>query len=58
MNLELTQTGSRDGILANGDPAGINKARQSWEKQWALVDQTLAKEQEYSAHCVLQAGIG
>ena len=55
MNLELTQTRSRDVILANGDPAGIDKARQSWEKQWELVGQDLAKEQEYSVHWVLQA---
>jgi len=55
MNLELTQTRCRDVILANGDPAGIDKARQSWEKQWALVGQDLAKEQEYSVHWVLQA---
>jgi methyl-accepting chemotaxis protein len=55
INLELTQTRSRDVILANGDPAAIDKARQSWQKQWALVDQGLAREQEYSVHWVLQA---
>jgi len=54
MNLELTQTRSRDVILANGDRAGIDKARQSWEKQWELVREDLAKEQEYSVHWVLQ----
>jgi methyl-accepting chemotaxis protein len=55
MSLEMTQTRSRDAILANGDPAAIEKARQSWEKQWATVDQQLAKEQEYSVHWVVQA---
>ena len=55
VDLELTQTRSRDVILAAGDLARIDKARQSWEKQWSLVDQELAKEQEYSAQWVLQA---
>ncbi|MGA2416155.1 MAG: methyl-accepting chemotaxis protein [Candidatus Sulfotelmatobacter sp.] len=55
MNLELTQTRSRDVILANGDPAAVDKAKQSWEIQWALVARDLAKEQEYSVHWVLQA---
>jgi methyl-accepting chemotaxis protein len=55
MNLELTQTRSRDVILANGDPAAVDKAKQSWEKQWALVDRDLAREQDYSVHWVLQA---
>jgi methyl-accepting chemotaxis protein len=55
VNLELTQTRARDAILANGDPALFDKARQSWEKQWAEVDQALATEQEYSKQWVLQA---
>jgi len=55
VDLELTQTRSRDVILAAGDSARIDKARQSWEKQWTLVGQELAKEQEYSAQWVLQA---
>ena len=55
VDLELTQTRSRDVILAAGDLARIDKARQSWEKQWTLVGQELAKEQEYSAQWVLQA---
>jgi methyl-accepting chemotaxis protein len=55
MNLELTQTRSRDVILANGDRAAIDKARQSWEKQWAAIDEELAKAQANSVHSVLQA---
>jgi methyl-accepting chemotaxis protein len=54
LDLELTQTRSRDVILANGDRAAIDKAKQSWEKQWALVNHELAKEQEYSVHWVTQ----
>ena len=55
MHLALTQTRSRDAILANSDPAAIDKAKQNWEKEWATVTQQLAKEQEYSTHWVLQA---
>jgi methyl-accepting chemotaxis protein len=55
MHLELTQTRSRDAILANGDAAAIDKAKQGWEKQWAMVTEELAKEQQYSVHWVLQA---
>jgi methyl-accepting chemotaxis protein len=55
MSLELTQTRSRDAILANGDPAAIDRAKESWERQWSTVEQELAKEQEYSARWVVQA---
>ena len=55
LDLELTQTRCRDVILADGDAARIDKARQSWEKQWAQVDQELATEQEYSLHWATQA---
>jgi len=55
INLDLTQTCSRDAILAHGDPASIEKVKQSWEKHWELIDQDLTKEQGYSVHWVLQA---
>jgi methyl-accepting chemotaxis protein len=55
VDLELTQTRSRDAILANGEPAALNRAKQSWEKQWELVNQELAAEQRYSLSWVLQA---
>jgi methyl-accepting chemotaxis protein len=55
LDLELTQTRTRDAILANGDAARIDAARQDWDKRWTLVNQWLAKEQEYSAQWVVQA---
>jgi methyl-accepting chemotaxis protein len=55
LDLELTQTRSRDAILANGDPVALKKARESWEKQWEQVSQELFAEQQYSVHWVLQA---
>jgi methyl-accepting chemotaxis protein len=54
-NLDLTQICSRDAIFAHGDSASIEMTKQSWEKQWELVDRDLKKEQEYSAQWVLQA---
>jgi methyl-accepting chemotaxis protein len=55
LDLELTQTRTRDAILANGDTARIGAAKQDWEKQWAQVDQGLDKEQQYSVQWVVQA---
>jgi len=53
-NLELTQTRTRDIILVGQDRARADAARQSWQKQWELVNEESAGLKDLSTHFVVQ----